>query len=400
MAIATSSETETKTLLDRAEALIPIVEEDLDESERERRLTNRIADKIKDEGLIGVWLPESLGGLESNPREAYELFERLAYVHGSTAWCVWIWSTAGQLAAGLSEEGLEAMFANGVNGSIGAGGIFPFNPAIPVDGGYVVTGRWPYASGSAHAQWLGGGAMVIEDGKPRMTPFGMPAMKFVTFPREKVEIIDTWHVLGLRATSSNDVAVENAFVPEYLASDFGAGSEMGKDFQGPLYRFPVLAALGAPIGIIAAGIATRAVDEFIKLAKGKTVRTSQSLISENTAIQNDVAKAYAAVKSARAWLYEEVDKAWETVLRGDPVSVEQRINIQVAGTNATRSAAYTVDLMHAAAGGTAVYQRSPIERCFRDVHSATQHAGTSPRTLESTGRMLLGMQPDNPMFLQ
>ena len=398
MALATG--TETKNLLARAEAIAPIVAEDIDQAERERRLTDRVVDAIKEQGLIGVWLPESLGGLEASPREAYELFETLAKVHGSTAWCVWIWSTGGQLASTLSDEGLAEMLGNGVNGSIGAGGIFPFNPAIPVDGGYVVTGRWPYASGSAHAEWLGGGTMVIEDGKPKMTPFGMPAIKFVTFPRDKVEIVDTWHVLGLRATSSNDVAVENAFVPEHLTSNFGVGVERGKHFQGPLYRFPVMAALAAPIGIICVGLATRAIEEFISLAKTKTVRTGQALISDNTAIQNDVAKAYAAVQSARSWLYEEVDKAWETVLKGDDVSLDQRRNIQLAGTNATRSSAYAVDLVHAAAGGTAVYMKSPIERCFRDVHSATQHAGTSPRTLEGTGRLLLGLQPDNPMMLQ
>ena len=135
------------------------------------------------------------------------------------------------------------------------------------------------------------------------------------------------------------------------------------------------------------------------MAKTKQVRTGQAMISENTVLQNEVAKAHAAVQSARSWLYQMVDEAWETVLRGDEVSLDQRRDLALAGTNATRSAAYATDLMHTAAGGTSVFQKSPLERCFRDVHAATQHAGTSPRTFEATGRLFMGLGPDNPLML-
>ena len=397
MAIATQSE--TKTLLERADAIAPIVAEDLDEAERERRLTDRTFEAMKAEGLLGVWVPESLGGLESSPREGFELFEQVAKVHGSAAWNLWIWSTGAALSSSSSEESIAESYVDGPASAVGAGGIFPFNPAVKVEGGYRVTGRWPFCSGSSHAKWVGGGIMVMENGRPRMTPMGIPEMRFASFPREEAEIVDTWHVVGLRATSSNDVAVEDAFVPDYRSSAFGGPSVRGKHFQGPLYRFPVMGILGSPIGIIATGIAQRAIDEFIQLAKTKQVRTGQAMISENTVLQNEVAKAYAAVQSARSWLYQMVDEAWETVLRGDEVSLDQRRDLALAGTNATRSAAYATDLMHTAAGGTSVFQKSPLERCFRDVHAATQHAGTSPRTFEATGRLFMGLGPDNPLML-
>ena len=397
MAIATQSE--TKTLLERADAIAPIVAEDLNEAERERRLTDRTFEAMKAEGLLGVWVPESLGGLESSPREGFELFEQVAKVHGSAAWNLWIWSTGAALSSSSSEESIAESYVDGPASAVGAGGIFPFNPAVKVEGGYRVTGRWPFCSGSSHAKWVGGGIMVMENGRPRMTPMGIPEMRFASFPREEAEIVDTWHVVGLRATSSNDVAVEDAFVPDYRSSAFGGPSVRGKHFQGPLYRFPVMGILGSPIGIIATGIAQRAIDEFIQLAKTKQVRTGQAMISENTVLQNEVAKAYAAVQSARSWLYQMVDEAWETVLRGDEVSLDQRRDLALAGTNATRSAAYATDLMHTAAGGTSVFQKSPLERCFRDVHAATQHAGTSPRTFEATGRLFMGLGPDNPLML-
>ncbi len=396
--MATATGTETKSLLARAEAITPVVEEDLNEAERERRLTDRTFEAMKAEGLLGVWVPESLGGLESSPREGFELFEAVARVHGSAAWNLWIWSTGAALSSSSSEESIAESYADGPPSAVGAGGIFPFNPAEVVEGGYRVTGRWPFCSGSSHAKWVGGGIMVTENGRPRMTPMGIPEMRFVTFPREEAEVIDTWHVVGLRATSSNDVAVENAFAPEYRTSAFGGPSVRGKHFGGPLYRFPVMGILGAPIGIIATGIAQRAIDEFIQLAKTKTARTSQARISENTAIRNEVAKAHAAVQSSRSWLYEMVDETWETVLRGDDVSLEQRRDLSLAGTNATRSAAYATDLVHTAAGGTSVFQTSPIERCFRDIHAATQHAGTSPRNFDTLGGMLFGELPDNPLL--
>ncbi len=395
--MVTAPDTE-KTLLERAATIAPIVAEELDEAERERRLTDRTFEAMKDEGLLGVWVPESLGGLESTPREGFELFEEVAKIHGSAAWNLWIWSTGAALSSSASEESIAESYADGPAGAVGAGGIFPFNPAEVVEGGYRVTGRWPFCSGSSHAKWVGGGIMVMENGRPRMTPMGIPEMRFVTYPREEAEIIDTWHVVGLRATSSNDVAVEDAFAPEYRTSAFGGPTVRGKHFQGPLYRFPVMGILGAPIGIIATGIAQRAIDEFIKLAKTKTARTSQSRISENTAIRNEVAKAHAAVQSARSWLYEMVDETWEMVLRGDDVSLDQRRDLSLAGTNATRSAAYATDLVHTAAGGTSVFQTSPIERCFRDIHAATQHAGTSPRNFDTLGTMLFGELPDNPLL--
>ncbi len=398
--MTTETATEPKNLVARAQAIASIVAEDADAAERDRRLTDRTVEAMKEQGLIGIWAPKSLGGLEASPTEGFELFEELAKIHGSAAWNLWIWSTGGQLSATLSEEGIAEMFANGPNGAIGAGGLFPLNPAIPVEGGYRVTGRWPYCSGSGHAQWLGGGCAVLgEDGQPRMIMPGIPEMRFVTFPREEVEIIDTWHVVGLRATGSNDVTVEDGFMPEHRTSGFGPLAAKGKHFQGPLYRFPVMGTLAAPIGIIATGIAQHAIDEFIALAKTKTPRTSQTKLTEMGAVQSDLAKAHAAVQSARAWLYEVVEDAWQATLRGDPVGLDKRRDLTLAATNATRSAAYAVDLAYAGAGGTAVYQTSPIERCFRDVHAATQHAGTSPRNFEGMGRLLLGMPPDNPLIL-
>ena len=392
--------TATTDLTARAKAIAPIVAEEADAAERDRRLTDRTVEAMKEQGLIGIWAPRSLGGLEVSPGEGFRLFEEVAKTHASAAWNLWIWSTGGQLSATLSEEGIAEMFADGPTGAIGAGGLFPLAPATPVEGGYRVTGRWPYCSGSGHARWLGGGTAVLgEDGQPRMIMPGVPEMRFVTFRREEVDILDTWHVLGLRATGSNDVTVEDGFAPDHLTSGFGPLSPKGKHFQGPLYRYPILGALAAPIGVIALGAARHALDEFVKLAKSKTPNTSQTKLTELGAVQHEVAEAHAAIESARAWLYETVEDAWQTTLAGQPVSMEQRRDLTLAAAHATRSASRAAGIAHVHAGGTAVYETSPIERCFRDVHAATQHAGTAPRAFAGAGRLLLGLTPDNPLIL-
>ncbi len=392
--------TATTDLTARAKAIAPIVAEEADAAERDRRLTDRTVEAMKAQGLIGIWAPESLGGLEVSPGEGFRLFEEVAKTHASAAWNLWIWSTLGQFTATLSEEGVAELFADGPAEAIGAGGLFPLAPAAPVEGGYRVSGRWPYCSGSGHARWLGGGCTVLgEDGQPRMIMPGVPEIRFVTFRREEVEIIDTWHVVGLRATGSNDVAVENGFAPEHLTSGFGPLSPKGRHYQGPLYRFPILGALAAPIGAIALGTARHALDEFVKLAKSKTPNTSQTKLTELGAVQHEVAEAHAAIESARVWLYETVEDAWQTTLAGQPVSMEQRRDLTLAAAHATRSASHAVGIAHVNAGGTAVYETSPIERCFRDVHAATQHAGTAPRAFAGAGRLLLGLTPDNPLIL-
>lgn len=395
-----TTETATMELTARAKAIAPVVAEEADAAERDRRLTDRTVEAMKEQRLIGVWAPESLGGLEAAPGEGFRLFEEVARTHASAAWNLWIWSTGGQLSATLSEEGIAEMYADGPNGAMGAGGLFPLAPATPVEGGYRVSGRWPYCSGSGHARWLGGGCAVLgEDGQPRMIMPGIPEIRFVTFRRAEVEIIDTWHVLGLRATGSNDVAVENGFAPQHLTSGFGPMASKGKHFQGPLYRFPILGVLGAPIGAIALGTARHALDEFVKLAKSKTPNTSQTKLTELGAVQHAVAEAHAAIESARAWLYATVENAWRTTLAGQPVSMEQRRDLMLAAAHATRSASHAAGIAHVNAGGTAVYETSPIERCFRDVHAATQHAGTAPRAFASSGRLLFGLTPDNPLIL-
>ena len=380
------------------ETLAPLILGQREAADREGRLQTAVVEAFQAAGLVGVWAPRSLGGLEATPRAGMEMIEAVARLDGSTAWNLFIWATVAPVFSFLSEAGIDEVFSGGGN-VIGAGAQNPPGEAVVVEGGYRVSGRWPFASGSAHATWFTGGCLVTEGGSPRMTSAGGPEVRAVVFPAGDVQIIDTWQVSGLRGTGSNDIAVQGLFVPEHRTFIFGGAAGRGRHFQGALYRFPLYGIIGTPLAMIALGIAQAAVDEFAASASTRSPRGSASALRESAVVQAEFAKATATIKSARAWLLQSVDDIWRMAESGQPIPTEDRIELALASTHATRGAAQAVDTIQSLAGAAAVYRSSGIERAFRDIHAATQHAITGRRNFEGAGRVLLGLPPDSPLLL-
>lgn len=379
------------------ERIAPVAREYADQSERDRNLAQPIVDAMIEQRVFKQLVPESLGGLELDPVTFHVLTEELSRVDGSTGWCAWI-PAAGSWGLGGGDDAVaEQQYAR--PDACGAGAFFPFGRAEVVAGGYKVTGRWPYASGCQHATTIGGFCNVFDGDTMRMSPFGMPEIRSVSVPREDARIIDTWHVNGLSGTGSHDIAIEGKFVEERATRALGPGSSRASKFQSPLYAFPFLGIFASPIGSVATGIAQGAIDEAIRLAQSKKQAMSQLTMRERPVFQLYIADAIAAVSSARAWHRAEVESTWATVKAGNIPDLNQRARLILAATNATRSAAHAVQLAYTACGGSANYLSSPLQRSLRDVHAVTQHAGTSPNNFESASKILLGLAPDNPMFL-
>jgi alkylation response protein AidB-like acyl-CoA dehydrogenase len=187
-------------------------------------------------------------------------------------------------------------------------------------------------------------------------------------------------------------------VPERYTRALGPGAR-GKHFQSPLYSYPFLGIFASPIGSVATGIAQGAVDEAIRVAQSKKPVMSEVTLRERPVFQLSLADAIVAVSSGRAWHRAEVEATWRTVREGGIPDMHQRARLILAAANATRSAAYAVHLAYTACGGSANYLSSPLQRSLRDVHAVTQHAGTAPSNFESGVKLLLGLPPDNPMFL-
>jgi len=322
-------------------------------------------------------VPASLGGGEVAPAEALATIESLAEADGAAAWCVMIGATTGILSAYLAEAQAREIFRPGTI----CGGVYaPLGRGEPTPGGWLVSGRWPFASGCQHCDWLLGGALV-ESGPPRQ----------MFFPAASVEVIDTWEVSGLMGTGSNDIEVKDVSVPE------GRSVALTVDrprHPGGLYAFPVFGLLALGIAAVALGIARGSIQDLLDLAGAKMPTGSRRKLAERPLIQAQVAEAEGVLGGARSFVREAVEQAWEAAASGAPLDLRSRARLRLAATHATIASARVVDLMYGAGGGTSIYRSSPLQRRFRDVHTATQHVMVAPPTLELVGRVLLGLETD------
>ena len=375
------------SLLAAAIDLAPRIRALADDAERDRRLPADLVRAFADAGFFHLCVPRALGGREADPATLVRVIETLAAADGSAAWCAMIGATSGVASAYLAADAAREIY--GAAGAISGGAFAPLGRATVVDGGYRVTGRWPFASGCEHCTWLMGGSVIVDDGTP------LPDPRLVLFPAGDARIIDTWTVAGLRGTGSHDIAVDDLFVP--AARSFSLVTDRPTQ-TGTLYAFPVFGLLALGIAAVTLGIARAAIDELVRLAGMKTPSGSRRRLAERAVIQSAVAEAEAVLGAARALVFDAVASAWATAEAAGTIDLRVRARLRLATTHAAIAAARAVDLMYNAAGGTAVYATSPLQRHFRDVHAATQHVMVAPTTLELVGRVLLGLDADTAML--
>jgi alkylation response protein AidB-like acyl-CoA dehydrogenase len=297
--------------------------------------------------------------------------------------------------AWFSDSATEQVF--GPEETILGGSFNPPRKALPVAGGYRVTGRTPFVSG-AHGDTIFIGLANIWDAEMMRTgPDGVPITLLTAVPAEQAEIIDNWNTLGMSGTGSHDVALNDLFVPEERAVPWVPLRTPSKAYGGPLYRltiWPAVAALAAP----ALGIARAAIDELVELATKKTPAYTVKSLRDRSVVQSQLAQAEAKLGSARAYLHDVFDKAYADAVDGQPITMEHKCRAQLASTHAILAAAEAVDLVHAAVGASGIRREYRFQKHFRDVHVITQHAFTSASRYESIGQILLGLEPEWPFF--
>ncbi len=351
-----------------------------DAMERERQMSASLAADMAKSGLFRMLVPSEYGGFESHPGDYYDALARCARHDGAVAWVLMIGTTTSTMAAGMSDEWARRIYAEAPE-VITCGVTAPVGRATPVDGGYRVSGKWPFGSASGVSQWICGGSMV--DGDDSGRPYLM------LFDASDVTIHDTWHTSGLCGTGSHHFEANDVFVPEGRYSVMGAAGRI----DSPLYRFPTLGLLALGVSAVSIGIAERAIEAFIELAGGKTPTGSAKPLAMRSSAQAVLAQAIADVESARAFAHQCIDRAWEAAEAGERLGKEDRANLRLAASNGTWRAAGAVDALYHAAGGSAIYLSSDLQRCFRDVHISTQHIMVGKPTLEVVGRVHLGLDP-------
>jgi alkylation response protein AidB-like acyl-CoA dehydrogenase len=380
-------------LIAAAEALVPLIRAHRDEAEQIRHLPTRVADAMREAGLLQFYLPRSMGGLEESPLNFFRAIEIMSRADGSAGWCAMLAGNLSAFLGWLPAEVGRAMVGTPADFRA-AGSVRPEGRAAPVDGGYRVTGRWDFASGVHHANWLMCSCVVMDGDAPRLSPSGFPQTRTLWVPAASARIEDTWSVMGLRGTGSHDFVVEDVFVP---ATHSFSPAEPSCE-PGPLYH-PRMTSVVLWTGTVAnaLGIARGAIDAFVELAaRTGTTMGRTVMLRDRPYIQARLGEAEAIVSAARAYVLAAVGEAWAAVCRGAADPGRQIAQARLAIVHGMHEAVRAVDLIFHAAGSNAVYTKNPLERHFRDVHVAVQHAAGLPGQYESAGKVMLGLRPSDP----
>ena len=389
-AAATSPFRQGEEHVERARALFDLARECGDEAERERRLPKRLVDAMCAAGLYRMAAPAAIGGGETDPLTQIEVIEALSRADGAAGWTLMIGiENMGFLGAALAREPAREIYAD--SGLVVAGALNPLGRARAVPGGYRVTGQWPFASGCEAAQYFWGQCIVLPEGQSEPEPGAPLVLREALIPAAEFEVVDTWQVAGLRGSGSHDVRAADVRIPEERMT---AVMQRPLYETGPLFRLPVFSRLAYNKVGVATGIARAALDHFVDLAVHKIPRGSRRALRERPDAQIALAEAEAELRSARAWVFEVVGEMWSHTLAGREIGREEQTLVQLACTHAVSAAARAVEKVHAAAGASANFTASPLERCFRDVHVVGQHIMVSPQWVRQSGRMLLGLPGD------
>ncbi len=375
----------------RALILVPQIEAAANDIEKGRQVTDAVMAALHEQAMFKMFLPRSIGGGEATPMEYAKVMEVIGGADASTAWCL------GQaLGCSLASAHLDRDVALDVFGPKNA--VLAWGPARggakarAVDGGYKSSGLWMFVSGLPQATWVGGHCVLCDaDGEPSLDKDGKPVTRTMLMPISSAKIIDVWHVLGLRGTGSNNYEVKDVFVPEAYTMWRENVDEIRE--TGALYRIPIVTAYGFGFSGLALGLAQAMLDEFMKLALNKKARGFSMTLSENPVIQSEVSQSIGRLKAARGYLLEMLEAYWETLSAGDAPTLELRALLRTAISTAMVTSRDVVDFTYHAAGTNSIFEGSPFERRFRDMHTLTQQGQAHLSNFQFAGQALMGTVP-------
>ena len=384
-----------ETLLARAEALIPVLRERGAEADALRRIPDATIADLVESGLMRATLPARLGGAEVDYRTMMEIVALLARGCGSTGWVYCNLASCTFKLALWPKKAQDEIWDVDKDALLTGNLIFPCGRAEQVDGGYRLSGRWPFGSGVDHA-CANFFAATVTNAEPE-------EYRLFLVPKGEYTILDTWHASGLRGTGSNDVALEDVFVPDYRQIDTlqtRNGEAPGNAVNtGTVYRLPLFAMFFSWVGAAVLGMAEAAVEGYVESTRSRVAHYSGQRIAELGTIHVKVAEARAAVATARRIYLGNSDEAMAIAEGGSLPDAEARARYRAEGAYAAKLCCQAVDLITAASGGGGVYDRNPLSRVFRDIHAGTAHITQTwdPNAI-TYGRLSLGLETDNPFL--
>lgn len=377
----------------RTEALIPALRQRAAAVDKLRQMPPESVADFKAAGTARLYQPIRFGGCEADMRSGVLALSAVGRGCGSSAWCLVQHLTHNFMLSQWPDQGQHdiwdadpACLVSGI--FIPSGG-----RARSVDGGYVLSGRWPLVSGVNTADWCLFAAFV-DDG-------GVDTHRYFALPRAEIEIVDTWHSLGLKGSASNDVAVSNVFVPAHRTLAIGqlkGGPTPGNAInKSPLYRTPSYCIFGVYISAAVLGIAEAGLELYLEGARKRLALTSGQKVGGYPTQQVKVAEASAAIAAARQLLFAVCDEASDIAARESLPDNEQRAKFRSHAAFAGRLAARAVELLWDAGASSSVYETNPMSRIFRDMSVASRHFTQNWDVNGSThGRVMMGFELGDP----
>ncbi|PPQ36649.1 acyl-CoA dehydrogenase family protein [Rhodopila globiformis] len=389
------ADVDAQPLVRAALALQPVLRGCHAQIEHEQRMPPDLLARLHAAGLYRMVVPSSLGGMQADPLTYLRAVEVLSEACGSVGWNIANNGIAQLVTLGLPDDGVREIHGRGpavVAGTAVQGG----GQAVPVEGGYRVSGHWTFGSGCQQAAWMLGSFQILDAGQPRRGPDGRPLFWRGLFPRAEAEIIpDSWDVTGLRGTGSLDWTVNDVFLPERRCM-VHAGAPLDNQWArwpGVTYALPTQCWVGPHHSAVITGIARAGIDALIALAGEKTPRGRTGMLCENPQVQEAVGRADAILNAGRLYRSATIADLWNSIAAGGDTTLEQRARCRLASTYAADSAREAMDLVYRHGGSTSFKRESRLAECWRDLHVVGQTVTVAPEWYPICGRVYLGMDP-------
>jgi alkylation response protein AidB-like acyl-CoA dehydrogenase len=383
---------EAERLLASVRDLAPALAARSEEIENARRVPNDIVESLRKIGVLRALLPHRNGGFELSIPEVVPVLQALSAADSSVGWAAMIYLNSQLYGTRMQPEMFSQIYGDG-SAPVLAGSGAPAGRAEKTDGGYRVSGRWPFVSGCQNAQWMGGHCVIFEDGKPAMAG-DAPVTRFIVAPAERFRIEETWQASGLSGTGSHHIVLDNEEIPEIRTFDLVNGTSC---VPGP-FAVAIMPFMPMLHAAVATGIATGAFDDLVAMAKaGRKQLFASSELRESKVFQQDLGRIGAELRAARALLDVQAATHWRRAVDGELDSTADFTESLQANAWIHTACISVVGGCYTLGGSSVVFNTSPLQRRLRDIHVAKQHLSAQDRLYAGAGALHLGFPPVNPL---
>ena len=378
---------DTGYYMETARELAARVAAEADRIDRERQIPPELADEIAEKGFFRLLVPRSLGGAELDYLEFLRIVQVFGEVDGSVGWCINQNNIFATNSARVNEQAAQEIWTHTRN-VVTNGPPVSSAEALPVDGGYRLSGRWNFSSGIRHATWVAALVPIGHRDQGDDASSDRRELRTLLIPKEDVHIVDVWQVNGLRGTGSFSFEVDDLFVPGYRSYSPSDGPRE----DGALYVIPTSLLFPSGFATVALGIARASLDAAIELAGVKLA--DQRMLRDKSTTQRQIGMAEANWSSARAFLRESASSVWDGARKNHSLTTEERIRLRLSSTHAIRTAAEVVDVAYTVCGSNSIFSINPVQRRFQDVHVITQQVQGHLAHYDTAGQFFLGLEPE------